>query len=126
MSIEEAGRRYLQLVKPANAAASRYNREIRKAHPSIRTLRKLARAEAVVDRRFLLGLADETLWPKAVRPQVRKIADAMGQQLSHDRAISHAKTQADLDQADADFPTVSNSAAQVLRAKLGIAEVPTI
>ncbi|WP_088313181.1 hypothetical protein [Kineosporia sp. R_H_3] len=117
----QAAARYTKIVKPVNDALALWQKEARKANPSLTKVRALSGKVADANAAFVRNL-QSTPWPADVQPLADEVAASSAGILSSYRQMSKAKTWDDVNAVE--FPSSDNSSAQLLRAKLGLPEVP--
>lgn len=123
LTVKEAGKRYLELVGPGNAAAAAWSAEERKAKPSLAKLRNRARAHGDALAVFIREL-QAAPWPPEVQDEVDVVVRSAAADIMPTRAAQAAQTLDEYWAAVGTFPEGDGSA-QVLRAALGLSEVPT-
>jgi hypothetical protein len=120
LTVAQAAKVYLAIVKPFNDALHRLLEEEGKSSPSLSRLRKRAAACADAEVVFLRALS-ATKWPASVRTEVEDLAKVSGGMLNAMRAASKATSRARYDAAFETLPP-DTGAAQRMRAKLGLPE----
>lgn len=113
----EAGRKYLAIVAPSNAAVTAAAKAMKGR--SAKAIARTCAAAAKADDQFMRAL-DAGLWPVSVRPQVDRVIAGVGlQRVSWWLPCSKAKTMSALNSIPA-YTNPDDGAAQVLRVKLGL------
>jgi hypothetical protein len=127
MTLDEAGKQYLQIVAASNAASTALNKEVDRLPDSgavsksaFKRLHLLSKKYADASRAFSLALVSND-WPKRVQPTVDKLAAEITQSQVDIRAIANAKTpSAWIDAWNA--ADVKSGSAELLRQQLGLPE----
>jgi hypothetical protein len=126
LTIAEAGRRYLAIVKPRNAAMEKWSTVTTPGHrPKLRALRAAATTYANADSLMLHQLL-ATAWPTLVVSDIRDIEKQEGAEIYWLRTVQNAKTLNEaIDIVNTGGPSDDASPAELIRAKLGLPEPPS-
>jgi hypothetical protein len=128
LSRTEAGKAYLAMVKGDNASGFAVNRAIEGktvAQINLAKVKTLA-AACVASSRKAIVTASTTLWPVDVRQDMVALVKGMGESVSLCNGLLNARSRsAVLDVWNTSPNGGAGSAAEVIRAKLGLPPVPT-
>jgi hypothetical protein len=113
----QAAQIYLQAVTPANAAGKAVG-DAMDAKKGTGTIRAKAKVAARTNRAFLDVLL-ATQWPKNVQRHIDEVAKSTAVQQTMYEGVAQAKSRAEAEEI-VDSTLLDNSAAQLVRARLGL------
>ncbi len=123
MTMEQAAAEYTKVAADANRALDK----LMGVTGDVDAAAKAARAAKDANRRFLVSMSRED-WPQQVAPQAAALASQAGARVGPLAKVAQATTQEQVDEGMTALTQVAadGSAAQVMRAKLGLEEATEI